>query len=85
MMIGWEPRLGVEGPWHLTHHGDEFLSLCGVRVKQMGLYVKRDPHKIDDYEGARCKRCWMRWRTETAASYAAQDQWEADRACTEDR
>lgn len=78
-MIAWQPRLGVPGPWHLTHHRDEYLSLCGRRVKQMGLYVKRDPHKIDDHRGERCARCWAVSRMESAASYARQDQWEAER------
>jgi len=76
-MIGWEPRLGVDGPWHLTHAHGEFSSLCGVRVEGIERYVKRDPHKIDKYGGERCPTCWQEWRMETGASYARQDQHEA--------
>lgn len=78
-MTGWEPRLGVEGPWHLTF-ADDVSSLCGVRVQGVERYVKRDPHKIDKYGGTRCRSCWMEWKTITAASYARQDQAEAGAA-----
>jgi hypothetical protein len=79
-MIAWQPRLGVDGPWHLTAHRDDFSSLCGVRVEGIERYVKRDPHKIDHHKGDRCSNCWTEWGLLTAASYARQDQWEAAKA-----
>jgi hypothetical protein len=75
-MIGWQPRRGVPGPWHLSVYG-EVSSLCRTRVAGIERYVKRDPHKIDDYQGERCPACWQEWRLRTAASYARQDQHEA--------
>jgi hypothetical protein len=75
-VIGWEPRKGVPGPWHLSLY-TEVSSLCGTRVAGIERYVKRDPHKIDKYHGDSCPRCWMEWRLFTAASHARQDQWEA--------
>lgn len=79
-MIAWQPCLHVDGPWHLSRTDDyPAVSLCGVRVAGVERYVKRDPHKIDDYKGERCKPCWQEWRLQTAASYASQDQWEAQR------
>lgn len=75
-MIGWQPRLDVPGPWHLTESTKPvpFSSLCGTRVSGIERYVKRDPHKIDDYNGERCPRCWSEWRLRTGASLAVQDQ-----------
>lgn len=72
-MIGWEPREGVPGPWHLSGWHD-FSSLCGVRVEGVERYVKRDPHRIGDYGGSRCAACWTEWGLRTAASYARMDQ-----------
>lgn len=75
-MIGWEPCLGFEGPWHVSvHHTD--TSLCGIRVAKVDRYVKRDPHRVEDYGGARCRKCWTEWGLMTAASYARQAQDEA--------
>lgn len=78
-MIAWAPRKGVAGPWHVLLQDGQYpaMSLCGVRVQGVERYVKRDPHKIDDYRGERCKPCWREWRMMTAASYAKQDQHEA--------
>jgi hypothetical protein len=78
-VIGWQPRLGVDGPWHLSLTDDyPAVSLCRVRVAGVERYVKRDPHKIDDHKGKRCDQCWAEWRMLTASSYARQDQHEAD-------
>lgn len=77
-MIGWQPRLGVEGPWHLSLTDDyPAVSLCGIRVGGVERYVKRDPHKIEDYRGDLCPKCQREWRMMTAASFAKQDQHEA--------
>jgi hypothetical protein len=73
-MIAWEPRLGFDGPWHLSVDHTPEVSLCGIRVARVDRYAKRDPHKIDDYGGERCKACWTEWDLRTAASIACQDQ-----------
>ena len=78
-MIAWQPRRGYGTTWHLTHL-NEAVSICGVAVAGVHRYVKRDSHKIDDYKGERCPTCWAEWRMETAASYARQDQHEAENA-----
>lgn len=79
-MIGWQPL--TLGRWHLSLQNGAYpaMSLCGKRVQGIERYVKRDPHKIDDYHGERCPKCWREWRTMIAASYAKQDQWEAEQA-----
>lgn len=79
-MIGWAPRKHVmDDTWHLTHdlHDYPAVSLCGVRVQGIDRYVKRDPHRIDDYGGVCCPTCWREWRMLSAASHAKQDQHEA--------
>jgi hypothetical protein len=80
-MIGWQPRKGFDGPWHLSIDHTPEVSLCGVRVARVDRYVKRDPHKIDKYGGVRCAKCWMEWRLRDVVRFAPLDPHE--RTCTE--
>jgi hypothetical protein len=82
-MIGWQPRKGIDGPWHLTDSREVVSALCGRRVEGVERYVRRDPHKIDEYGGERCPKCWAEWRMRTGASLAAQDQYMAASTSTE--
>lgn len=81
-MIAWEPIDDENGAWHLSLEDRQYpaMSFCGVRVQGVERYVKRDPHRIDDYRGERCRPCWAEWRMRTAASYARQDQDESGKS-----
>ncbi len=77
-MIGWHRAKLEEDTWHLTSPDWATVTLCDVVIAQG--YVQRDPHKVDQYGGTKCRKCWTEWRLRDAASLAHQDQAEAQHA-----